>query len=250
MAYRNDIEAAFPLSVNNAQKAVAFAVRPENVHLKAFLDRFVKDAFRSVEYDIALQRYFKSPRTRRVEGVSQSASSDAITPYDHLLKRYAQTYSLDWRLMAAQVYQESQFHADAQNWAGASGLFQLMPLTARELGFGNVTQPDESIHAGVKYMSQLVSRLEPRIPLKERHLLALAAFNAGWSHVKDARRLAARNGWDPNKWFGHTEKAMRLLEQPRYYRHARSGFCRGSATSDYVGRIQARYEHYADLYPQ
>lgn len=249
IAYRHDIEAAFPLSVNDAQKAVAFALRPANGQLKAFFDRFVKDTFGSVEYDIALQRYFKSPRARNVERASPLLSSDALSPYDVLLKRYSETYRLDWRLMAAQVYQESQFHADAQNWAGASGLFQIMPLTAREHGFGNVMQPDESIHSGVKHMSQLISRLEPRIPRKERHFFALAAYHAGWNHVRDARRLAAQNGWDSDKWFGHTEKAMRLLEQPRYYRRARSGYCRGSATADYVLQVQSRYEHYTDLYP-
>jgi membrane-bound lytic murein transglycosylase F len=250
IAYRHDVEAVFPISVNKAQKAAAFALRPANVQLKAFFDRFVKDTVGSVEYEVALQRYFKSPRARNVERASPVLSSDALTPYDVLLKRYSETYRLDWRLMAAQVYQESQFHADAQNWAGASGLFQIMPLTARELGFGNVMQPDESIHSGVKYMSQLVSRLESRIPQREKHFFALAAYNAGWNHVRDARRLAAQNEWNPNKWFGHTEKAMRLLEQPRYYRRARSGFCRGSATADYVLQVQSRYEHYAAHYPQ
>ena len=250
LSYRGNIEAAFPLNAKTAQKVVAFALRPGNVQLKAFFDRFVTDVYRSVEYNVADQRYFKSPRARSVEENPKPLSSDTLTPYDGLLKSTSRTYRVDWRLMAAQAFQESQFHADAQSWAGARGLFQLMPRTAQELGFRDVGRPEDNIHAGVKYMSQLISRFEVRIPLKQRIPFALAAYNAGWSHVRDARRLATQNGWDPDKWFGHTEKAMRLLEQPRYYRQARSGYCRGTETVAYVAQTQSRYVHYAALVPQ
>ena len=81
----------------------------------------------------------------------------------------------------------------------------------------------------------------PRVSLSRKQE---RPYNAGWSHLRDARPLAAQNGWDSNKWFGHTEKTMLLLEQPRYYRHAASGYCRGSKTVKYVSQIQLRYDHY------
>ena len=79
---------------------------------------------------------------------------------------------------------------------------------------------------------------------------ALAAYNAGWGHLQDARRLAAQVGWDENKWFGHVEKAMLMLEQHRFYRHARYGYVRGSEVFAYVSNIQSRYDHYVRIFPE
>jgi len=78
------------------------------------------------------------------------------------------------------------------------GLLQLLPSTAHELGLGDPRDPESSIHGGIKYMSLLLERQDERIPLKHRLRFALAAFNAGWGHVADARRLAAEKGWGPD----------------------------------------------------
>ena len=78
--------------------------------------------------------------------------------------------------------------------------------------------------------------------------LLSAAYNAGFSHVADARRLALQMGWNPGRWFGHTERAILLLQQPRYHRRARYGYCRGSETVRYVSAIQLRYDHYVKLF--
>ena len=86
LSYRSNVEAAFPLNAKTAQKSAAFAFRPANVQLKAFFDRFVRDAYRSVEYNVADQRYFKSPRARSVEEQPPPLSSDSLTPYDGFLK--------------------------------------------------------------------------------------------------------------------------------------------------------------------
>jgi membrane-bound lytic murein transglycosylase F len=67
--------------------------------------------------------------------------------------------------------------------------------------------------------------------------------------VQDARRIAKEKGWNPNKWFGHVEKAMLLLEKPQYYRRARHGYCRGSEPVKYVSEIQNRYASYVELVP-
>jgi membrane-bound lytic murein transglycosylase F len=98
-------------------------------------------------------------------------------------------------------------------------------------------------------MYQLIERWNPEIPFEERVRLALAAYNAGWGHVQDARRLAEQKGWNPNQWFDHVEKAMLLLEQPSYHSHARYGYVRGSETVAYVSGIQQRYDHYVRLFP-
>jgi membrane-bound lytic murein transglycosylase F len=124
-----------------------------------------------------------------------------------------------------------------------------MPATGRSLGFRHLEDPEEGTHAGVMYMQWLVGRFEPEIPFKHRLRFALASYNAGLGHVQDARRIAKEKGWNPNKWFGHVEKAMLLLERPEYYRRARHGYCRGSEPVKYVSEIQNRYASYVELVP-
>jgi len=77
----------------------------------------------------------------------------------------------------------------------------------------------------------------------------MASYNAGLGHVRDARRLAWRLGYDPNRWFGHVERAMLLLEKPEYHRQARHGYCRGSEPVQYVSQIQTKYDAYVRLVP-
>ena len=92
------------------------------------------------------------------------------------MKKYARRYDQDWRLITAQMYQESKFDPQAKSWVGALGLMQIMPETGRELGFEDLHDPEQNIHAGVKYMYQLLKRFDPAIPMEERARLALASY--------------------------------------------------------------------------
>ena len=125
-----------------------------------------------------------------------------------------------------------------------------MPQTAHALGFDHPERPAQGVAAGVEYIHQLIGRIDPTLPLRVRVRMALAAYNAGLGHVRDARRLADRLHLDPDKWFGNVSKAMLLLEQPRYYRHARYGYCRGSEPVAYVSQIQNRYDNYVKIVKQ
>jgi membrane-bound lytic murein transglycosylase F len=261
LRYRDDVAVLFPLedprrvpperhTVRAHDKAVAFAVRPGNGELAAFLDELIEDLEGSFEYGVIRNRYFEDNlRLPRVKA-RRAAVSGRLSPYDELFRLYSNRYGLDWRLMVAQAYQESGFDPDAASWAGAEGLLQLLPSTALELGFEDLQDPETAIHAGIKYMNLLLERLDPRIPLKHRLRFALAAYNAGWGHLQDARRLADEKGWDRDKWFGHTERAMLLLRLPEYYRRSRHGYVRGSEPVRYVSEIQNRYDHYVTLVPQ
>jgi membrane-bound lytic murein transglycosylase F len=246
LPHRDDVEAAFSLSAGQT-RPIAFAVRPSNPKLLAFFDLFAADIVGSLELNDARDRYFRKSRGLDRAGARNEPEGGRLSPYDEILRRHSKRYGLDWRLMAAQAYQESLFDPAARSWAGASGLFQLLPSTGLELGFEDLTNPETGIHAGVRYMHEILGRLEPRVPLKHRLRFALAAYNAGFGHLQDARRLAAEEGLDPDKWFGHTEKAMLLLSQPRYYQRARYGYVRGSETVRYVSEIQNRYDHYVTL---
>jgi membrane-bound lytic murein transglycosylase F len=261
LTYRDDIEAAFPLvvpgedigesnSAGNNQKAIAFGLRKENPALKSSLDDFITSIYRGLEYNVARQRYFEAPHNMRRVKEERATVSRRVSPYDEIIKKYSKQYGLDWRLMTAQAYEESRFNPRAESWAGAQGLFQVMPATALELGFTDLFDIEVSVHVGIRHMHRLIERLDPRIPFTNRLRLALAAYNAGLGHVLDARRLARQKGQDADQWFGHVEAAMLLLEQPKYYAQARYGYVRGSETVAYVSNIQNRYDHYVGLFPE
>lgn len=227
-----------------AKKPIAFAVRPNAVQLRARLDDFVKKNYRGLKYNILRKRYFEDPRRIRAQKEARVDKTGRISRYDELIKKYSQRYGFDWRLMTAQAFVESGFDASARSWVGALGLFQVMPNTGKSLGLADLTRPEVGIHAGIKYMSRLISRFDAELPFAERVWLALAAYNVGLGHVNDARRLAREKGWDPDRWFGNVERAMRLLSKKEYARRARHGYCRGGEPVAYVRRIRDVYQAY------
>ena len=257
LAYRDDVQPAVflpslpePDSEEGAHpKEIAFGTRKNNPKLRTLLDGFVSESYRGLAYNVIFNRYFHNSAGIRRAKERRASETGRLTPYDNLIKKYSKQYNLDWRLMAAQAFRESRFDPRSRSWAGAEGLFQLMPRTAQELGFEDIGTVDANIHAGIRYMSLLLSRTDQRIPLKHRIRFALAAYNAGEGHVKDARRLATQMGWDADRWFGQMEKAMLLLEQPRYNRTARFGYVRGSEVVAYVSRVQLTYDHYVRQFP-
>jgi len=257
LAFRDDVDVALVLAteppksawddLTSGSKEIAFAVRPTNPKLKEAVDRFVKKTYRGMEYNMARKRYFENPRKISEAKSERVGVGGQFSQYDELIKKYSAKYGLDWRLMAALAYQESRFDPTVKSWVGAIGLFQTMPTTAREMGFENPEDPEQSTHAGIKYVHYLLTRIDPSIPFKHRVRFAMAAYNAGLGHVEDAQRLAASMGLNPKKWFKNVETAMLLLEQPKHYKKARYGYCRGSEPVQYVSQIQNRYDNWVKV---
>lgn len=259
LRYRDDVEAALTLTQapegakdaigkpRDGEKGIAFAVRKDAPLLKAWLDEHVRKTYRGVEYNMARARYFSNESAIRAGKEGRFSTSGKLSPYDDLLREVAERYDHDWRLLAAQAFQESRFDPKAKSWVGARGLFQIMPSTGAELGFKNLEDPRESAHAGAKYLAQLMARFEDELPPGERVRFALASYNAGYGHVLDARRLAEEKGLDPSKWFDNVERMMLLLSQRQYARKARHGYCRGEEPVRYVREIQTRFDAYARL---
>lgn len=224
-----------------------WAVRPDSRLLLGALNKFMALSYRGLDHNLLRKRYFVAGHARPAPALQAGAS--AISPYDALFRRRARQYGLDWRLLAAQAFQESGFDPAVVSGVGAEGLLQVMPATGREMGFTKLHDPDEGTHAGVRYLARLIDQFEPTLPFKHRVRFALASYNAGKGHVDDARRLAAELGLNPNKWFNHVEKAMLLLADPRHARRARHGWCRGEEPVRYVSEIQSRYERYLSAMP-
>ena len=247
MSWRmNEIKAAFALPDTVSH---GWAVRDDSPELLAAINKFIKKEYRGLFYNLAKQKYFQKPRQikKRLEGRVDAGSGNLLSPYDVLVKKYAEQYGFDWRMIVAQMFQESRFNPRAKSWAGASGLLQIMPRTAKELGIKDITKPENGIKAGLKYLDWLRDRFEPELSVQDRMWFVLASFNAGAGHVKDARRLARQLGLNPNRWFDNVEKAMLLLSKRKYARKAKHGFVRGKEPVNYVRQISDRYDAYVRL---
>lgn len=186
-----------------------------------------------------VQRRVYSPMLNRAQGI--------ISQYDNLFIKYAPTARLDWRLLAAQCYQESCFDPKAHSWAGACGLMQIIPSTAAQLGLSmsDIYTPEPNIAAAARYMRQLMGGFPEAATQGDRISFALAAYNGGIHHIHDAQALARHEGKNHTRWAEVAPYVLKL-EQPQYYRHAvvKYGYMRGSETYDYVERIHNRWAQY------
>ena len=245
LAYRTDVRKAFTL---RGPVPLGWAVRSETPELLAALNAFLDEEYRGLFFNVVHQKYFENPtrmrrhRKGRVDDHHEHAGG--LSPYDAIVRREAAAHDFDWRLIVAQMYQESRFKRKAKSSAGAVGLMQMLPRTAREFRVEDLHDPQQAIRGGVAYLAWLHSRLEPELTVKDRMWFALAAYNAGFGHVTDARKLASRHGLDPNRWFDNVEKAMLLLSRRAYYRDSVHGYVRGSEVVKYVREIRERYRSY------
>jgi len=246
LTWRDDIRAALVLG---EVRENAWAMRNNNPLLVSAVNQFIKKQYRSLFYNVTYDKYFKNAhKIKKYRDQRIDLNPDGtLSPYDTLVKKYAQQFDFDWRLIVAQMYQESRFNPKAKSWVGAQGLMQVMPRTAKEMGISNLKQPESGIKAGVQYLDWVRDRFEAELSVKDRMWFTLAAYNAGQGHVKDARRLARQQGLNPNKWFDHVEKAMLLLSKKKLYRKARHGYVRGREPVNYVREIRSRYRAYIRL---
>jgi hypothetical protein len=169
-----------------------------------------------------------------------------------VVKRFAEEYHIDWRLILAIMKQESQFQSDAVSSRGARGLMQIMPVTNSELSDElNITTPElpeQNVRVGVYYFSKLLDLFRDAAP-EDRFCLALAAYNAGPGRVYDAQDLAAYFNENPHSWT--TIQHLLPLLSKRYYslhQHVWKGgrptngyFKSGRQTTEYVAQIMNSY---------
>ncbi len=244
LMHRDDLQIALELPTGIVESA--FGVHPDNEALWAAADDFLRRQYRSTVFNLLYWRYHKkTERAAQAREDELLAGKGGFTEWDEHFKAASLEHGLDWRLLIAQAFQESRLDPKTVSPYGAQGLLQIMPATAKELGVGDPFDPVESIKGGARYMGKLIRRFdEPGVALKDRIRLALAAYNVGPAHVDDARKLAAENGLDENRWFGNVEKALLLLSKPRYFKKARYGYCRGEEPVKYVSQIQTRYDAY------
>ncbi|MEM7018775.1 MAG: membrane-bound lytic murein transglycosylase MltF, partial [Pseudomonadota bacterium] len=159
-----------------------------------------------------------------------------LPKYEAMFKAAAEKYSLSWMLLAAQSYQESHWNPIARSPTGVRGIMMLTRVTAREMGVKNRLDPEPSIVAGAKYLAKLIERVPDSVNGPDRMKFALAAYNVGMGHIKDARELAVRLGKNPDTW-NSLRTVLPLLSKKEYYKTLRYGYARGSEPVRYLDRI-------------
>ncbi len=231
---------------------IAWATRRNAPGLLASVNDWLQGMKKQTEYYVIYNKYFKSPKTnlKRVHSDYYAVATSHISPYDAVIKQAANDLGWDWRLLVAQVYQESRFNTQAASAKGALGLMQLLPATGQMYGATDMLNPEQSLRAGVAYLIWLDNLWKKYIPdHEERIKFVLASYNAGQGHVLDARRLAKKYGKKPDQWDGNVAYFLEMKSKPKYYKDpvATSGYCRGTEPINYVEDILSRYESYKHL---
>lgn len=225
---------------------VVWAVRTNAPELLARLDAWIAAQKKKGLLAVLYRKYFKDRRGFNERAASKylTAETGRLSPYDDWFREYSRIPGWDWRLVASQAYQESRFNANARSWAGARGLMQIMPATARELRV-NANDPRQSIEGACRYLWKFDQRWEHIKPELERIKFILASYNVGQGHVEDARRLAEKFGDDPDRWndvaYWLIRKSKRAVYNDPVVKY---GFARGTEPVAYVDLILDRYEHY------
>lgn len=210
---------------------IAWAFRKDSPQLKAAVDDFAARHGKGTLFgNSKFKEYLKS--TKYVRDATSQAELAKFLRTLHFFQKYAAEYDFDWLMLAAQGYQESRLDQTVKSRVGAIGVMQVMPATGRELEVGDIRQTENNIHAGTKYMRQILDRhfADARFDELNRCLFAFAAYNAGPARVAGLRREAERRGLDPNRWFDNVERIA--AEQI------------GQETVRYVGNIYKYYIAY------
>ncbi|MBR4809066.1 MAG: transglycosylase SLT domain-containing protein [Bacteroidales bacterium] len=206
--------------------------------------QWLRDFRSGPDHPVIRQPFFDvyNPMTR--------VSADFISPYDSLLRVYADTLGWDWKLLAAVVYQESKFKIEARSGRGASGLMQLLPDTARHFGCSNSLDPEDNIRAGVRMLLAVRERYRKMAATPDDLTkFTLAGYNAGTGRLKDCINYARHLGVDVSRW----ENIAAVIPDMQHDSIAAldtiklGTFSGGYETVSYVRKVRRFHERYTHI---
>ena len=231
-----DVQVGFALP---EERPVQWMVRREAPGLLASVDAFFRDLQSTGRLAQLMQQSSGDIRPFAYEESRefQDHVADRLPQYRAWFEKAGAETGLDWRLLAAIGYQESKWDPRAQSDEGARGVMMLTADTAQSLGLKDRTDPEQSIYAGARYLSQVREKVPERIPEPDRTWLTIAAYNVGFGHLEDARVITQSLGKDPDSW-DEVRLRLPLLAQERWYTLARRGYARGWEPVQFVDRIQ------------
>ena len=242
--YYTNLDIHLPVSFD--QRA-SWAVRKNAPLLAEAANHWHKENKTSPAYKASTKRYFENSK-RLPHGPILSIKDGKISHFDHLFKKYAPEIGWDWRVIASLAYNESNFDTTAVSWVGAKGLMQLMPRTAKAMGIpeGKEQDPEESVKAATKYLTQLSLSFSKITDPNEKMKFVLASYNAGIGHIFDAMALAEKYGKNKFVWDNNVETFILLKSSEEYFNDpvCKNGYFRGRETYNFVKDILGRAEMY------
>jgi len=220
-------------------RPVQWVVRHTDPDLYAMVNRFF-DASR--QSGLLTSLLAAQPQDARVLAYADNLQfhqdlAARLPQYRAWFEEASQQTGVDWRLLAAIGYQESKWDPEAQSGMGAAGVMMLTSNTADSLGVEDRADAHENILAGARYFQEVRAKVPAHIPEPDRTWLAIAAYNVGYGHVEDARRLAQMRGKNPDSWLDVREQ-LPLLADESWYDRLKHGFARGAEPAQFVDRIQ------------
>lgn len=232
----------------------AWLVMKKNSELADSIDSWTLKNNLEKKYLSTMKKYFRMSKLGNnsvsTYGSAISLKDGIISPYDNLFKQYAATIGWDWKLLAAIAYSESRFDSTLVSWAGAKGIMQLMPQTAK--GFSDegwdTNSNEHNIAAACRYIASLERSFAGRVKDRDERLkFIIASYNSGIGHVLDAIALADKYGMNPEVWDNNVGKAILMKNNPEYYNDpvCRFGVFKGVETSAYVDKVLGLYNYYS-----
>lgn len=215
--------------------------------MSSAFSRRLASFFKSMEKDRAIaglrERYFGHVTRLNeadVRGILEKRGSllTRLKAYFHAAQSET---GLDWRLLAAVAYQESQWDEHAVSFTGVRGLMMLTEQTADHLGVKNRLDPRESILGGARYIVMLRDGLPQDIPEPDRTWMALAAYNIGSGHLHDARRLARSLGKNPDSW-ADMKAVLPMLSKRKHVEKLNYGYARGGEAKAMTENVRIYFD--------
>jgi membrane-bound lytic murein transglycosylase F len=220
---------AMPKSSNN---------RELKKQLEAFFTRIREDG--TLE---KLQERFYS-HIRQIDAVGlltfNKAVDKRLPEYLPLIKTIAEETDMQWQLLAAISYQESHWKPKAKSPTGVRGMMMLTLPTAKEMGVTNRLDAEQSLRGGAQYFKKVLGKVPQRIGYPDRIWFALAAYNIGFGHLEDTRKITQSQKANPDSW-ADVKTRLPLLTKSRFYQHTKHGYARGHEALNYVQNIRQFY---------
>lgn len=234
------------LEISFPQKS-AWAVSPSQKWLADSINAWIGQEKPRLAQDELLKRYYELSKTTGFS-VGYNFADGKASPFDELFRRYAPVAGCDWRILAAMAYTESHFDATQVSWAGARGLMQIMPQTARAYGVraDQLIDNEISVNTAAKIFAALDKIFASRVKNPDERLkFVIAAYNSGQAHILDAIALAQKYGMRPDVWDGNVAQAVLMKSNPEYYNDpvCRYGYFRGRETFEYVSQVLSFYNN-------
>ncbi|MDE6483798.1 MAG: transporter substrate-binding domain-containing protein [Duncaniella sp.] len=221
-----------------------WAVSPSRPWLADSINAWIKQDNSRRDLARIHRRYFELSKKNEQYELQQTIdlSRGYISEFDDLFRKYSREIGWDWRLLAAQGYVESRFDPTLVSWAGARGVMQVMPSTARAYHHDpeELIDNEVSIAIAAEMISDLDKAFQARVPdPQERLKFIVGAYNSGLAHIFDAIALAKKYGYDPQVWDGNVARAVLMKSHPEYYNDpvCKYGYFRGQQTFEYVNRV-------------